>query len=191
MKKGRFIKRLTLIFFIIISIYVAITSVKWLGKIIYPLKYSDHIANYSKEYDVDKYLVASIILIESKYYKDAKSHKDARGLMQITPSTGEWIAKQIGIEKYNSDMLYDPKANIRMGCWYINNLKKQFNNNMDLVLAAYNGGSGNVSKWLKDERYSIDGLNLKDIPFEETKNYVKKVNKHYKIYKKLYDKGDF
>ena len=73
-----------------------------------------------------------------------------------------------------------------MGCWYLSDLKKEFNGNMDLVLAAYNGGRGNVEKWLKDSNTSPDGQNLKNIPFKETDKYVKKVNTNYNIYKYLY-----
>ena len=74
-----------------------------------------------------------------------------------------------------------------MGCWYLNNLKQEFGD-MDLVLAAYNAGRGNVNNWLKDYQYSDDGIELKEIPFKETREYVVKVNLSYMIYKYLYTK---
>lgn len=182
----------TIIFLLIIAIIiVSLFALRWVATKLYPINYKEHISKYSAVYDVDPLLIAAIIRAESKYYKDAESHKGARGLMQITPATGEWIAQKIGIKNYNSDMLYDPEINIMMGCWYINNLKKQFNNNIELVLAAYNGGSGNVGKWLKDAKYSKDGVSLMNIPFKETKDYIERVQNNYKIYSKLYKKDDF
>lgn len=181
-----------LIFIIIIAIIiVSVFAVRWVATKLYPINYKEHISKYAEVYDVDPLLIAAIIRAESKYYKDAESHKGARGLMQITTATGEWIAQKIAIEDYHSDMLYDPEINIMMGCWYIDNLKKQFDNNIELVLAAYNGGSGNVGKWLKNSKYSSDGVNLFDIPFKETRDYVQRVQNNYKVYSKLYDKDDF
>src|SRR3712207_9066519 len=78
-----------------------------------------------------------------------------------------------------------------MGCWYIDNLKKEFNNNIKLVLAAYNGGRGNVKKWLKNKENSRNGIDLHYIPFKETDKYVKRVEVSQKIFEFLYtnDKG--
>ncbi|MTI48565.1 MAG: lytic transglycosylase domain-containing protein [Firmicutes bacterium] len=176
-----------MIIILIAILSVAFFSIKWVANVLYPLHYKEYIDNYSSEFQVDPLLVASIIKAESKFYKDATSNKGAIGLMQITPSTGSWIASQMGIEEYKVDILYDPETNIMMGCWYIDNLNKQFGN-IELVLAAYNGGRGNVKKWLGDTQYSLDGENLYDIPFSETKKYVEKVKQNYKIYKILYDK---
>ena len=103
-------------------------------------------------------------------------------------TTGEWAAKEIGINYFIPSMLFDPELNIKMGCWYLKNLENEFNENLDLILAAYNGGSGNVNKWLSDEEYSQDGENLDYIPFPETKKYVDKVKANYNIYKYLYEK---
>jgi soluble lytic murein transglycosylase len=105
--------------------------------------------------------------------------------MQITAETAQWSSSKMGTVDFKLDMLNDPEYNIKMGCWYLNNLDKEFNN-FDLVLAAYNGGRGNVEKWLKNSNHSIDGKNLQYIPFKETDKYVKKVNVNYSIYRFLY-----
>lgn len=162
-------------------------GVNFTKRIIYPIKYEKYITSYSDEYNLDPWLVTSIIKVESKFDKDATSIKNAKGLMQISSITGKWAAEELGIENYNDDLLYDPETNIKIGCWYIDKLRTQFNNNLELVIASYNGGSGNVSKWLKDKRYSDDGKNLKDIPFEETRTYLKKVLNSYDNYRKLYE----
>lgn len=157
----------------------------------YPLYYKNHIGQSSKKYDVDPYLIASIIDVESGFNKDAVSPKDARGLMQITDRTGQWGFEQLEMDGYEGDKLFIPEVNIEIGTWYIKRLKQEFGGDLDLVLAAYNGGSGNVAKWLKDKEYSNDGKILDKIPFKETENYVRKVNSGYKKYKKLYGDVNF
>lgn len=154
----------------------------------YPIGYKSIIVKYSKEYKLDPYLIASIINVESKYDKDAISKKDAKGLMQIGPQTGKWASEVLEIKNYNEDILFDPETNIRMGTWYIKTLFKEFDGDLDLVLAAYNAGSGNVKKWLNDERYCVDGTSLYNIPFKETDDYLIKVKENYKIYSTVYKK---
>lgn len=180
-------RKLIAMFFIIILAVTVLSSFKWIGRTLYPISYREHIAIYSKKYDIDPFLVAAVIRVESKYNKNALSPKGAMGLMQITPITGKWGAAEIGTLDYEQELLYEPEINIEIGCWYINKLKAQFSNNLGLVLAAYNGGSGNVTKWLNDSNYSDDGKTLKRIPFKETDLYLKKVLKSYDIYKKLYN----
>jgi soluble lytic murein transglycosylase len=157
-----------------------------LVKVFYPIYHQDIIVRYSQQYDVDPYLISAIIRVESKFYHKAESHKGARGLMQISQVTGDWAASELGIENYDRDMLFEPEINIMIGCWYIHTLKKEFGNNIETVIAAYNGGSGNVSRWLMDGQYSSDGTTLTNIPFQETREYVKRVLKDYRIYRKLY-----
>lgn len=177
-----------LIFLAIFFIILLIINVYFI--IFYPLSYENIISKYSKQFGVDPYLVAAIIKVESNFDKDAISSKDARGLMQISPTTGKWAAEVLSLEHFTMDRLFEPDINIMIGTWYIDMLSKEFNNNLYLVLAAYNGGSGNVSKWLEDKKYCDDGENLKKIPFKETEQYVEKVMKNYEIYKKMYD-GQF
>ncbi len=177
------LKKIILWLFVIV---VALVGIKYyVQRYAFPYKHEDVINKYSKEYNLDPLFVLSIIKAESKFDSNAKSHKDAYGLMQITDSTGEWIASQMKIKNFSENMLYDEETNIKMGCWYLNNLHKEFGDK-DLVIAAYNAGRGNVNKWLKDNEYSKDGENIHYIPFPETKNYVDKVNIYYKIYKYLY-----
>ena len=171
-------------FILFILIFAVIVGV--IISFIFPLNYRDEITRYSKIYDLDPFLVAAVIKVESGYEKDAESSKDAKGLMQIGPSTGQWAADELGVKNYSEDMLFDPQINIRFGAWYLRQLKGEFNDNLNLVLAAYNAGSGNVSNWLSDEKYSIDGNNLIHIPFEETRNYLDKVKFNYKAYGLIY-----
>lgn len=157
----------------------------------HPLYYKEDIGKFANKYNIDPYLVAAIIDVESGFDKDAISPKDARGLMQIAEQTGEWGAKELKIDNYKKEDLFDPKVNISFGTWYLNRLEKEFAGDLNLVLAAYNGGSGNVNKWLKDQRYSKDGKRLDKIPFKETENYVKRVSSAYESYKSLYKDVSF
>jgi soluble lytic murein transglycosylase len=166
--------------------FYAVLQVPVVFKMIYPLYFKETINKYAQEYKLPPPLVASVIKTESNFNVFAESNKGARGLMQITPSTGKWIAGKLQMKSYNDDMLYDPEVNIRLGCWYIRYLYGTYDNNMTLAFAAYNGGRGNVDKWLESERISKDGTNLEQIPFKETRNFVIRVNNNFKIYEKLY-----
>ncbi|WP_297630008.1 lytic transglycosylase domain-containing protein [uncultured Clostridium sp.] len=181
------------IIIIALSIILAISTIS-LGKKVwreyrlktYPYEYKSLVNEYAKEYNLNPLFVLSVIKIESNFNPNALSDANARGLMQITVSTGTDIANSLGMNNFKDEDLYNPEINIKMGCYYLRNLYNEFGN-WDLVIAAYNGGRGNVQKWLKSNEYSKDGQ-LINIPFPETKNYVVKVNKAYKNYGEIYDK---
>lgn len=174
-----------IIIFIIIIFLLGITILGVLTTK-YPIGYKSLIIKYSNEYNVDPFLIASVINVESRYDKDAISKKDAKGLMQIGPNTGKWASEVLKIDNYTEDKLFDPDINIRIGAWYLNTLFKEFNEDLNLVLAAYNAGSGNVNKWLADKEYCADGVNLTNIPFKETEEYLVKVENNYRVYSRLY-----
>ncbi len=174
---------------IIIIAYISYLKIPELLKHIYPIKYESVILEYSDMYGLNPYLITAIIKVESNFNPKALSKKNAIGLMQIRESTGKWIADKIGIDNFTCEMLYEPETNIKLGCWYIDYLLKYYNGNLKLALAAYNGGQGNVSKWLKDENFSDDGSSLKYIPFAETRHFIEKIEKTYVIYKNIYDKA--
>lgn len=180
---NKLVKRILAII-ITFVIIIFITTIYF--TVTYPLSYKSTINKYSKQYNIDPYLMAAIINVESNYDKNAKSHKEARGLMQISPTTGQWAADVLELENFDFNLLYEPETNIMIGSWYLDLLSKEFDNNIQLMLAAYNGGSGNVTKWLADSEYCKDGINLIKIPFKETEEYVEKVQKNVKIYKIIY-----
>lgn len=169
---------------ILIIILIISFGITTYGTLTRPVEYTNYIDKYSKEYDVDPILVYAVIKVESNYNPDAQSHMNAHGLMQILPDTGNWIAGKLKME-YNDAMLKDPEKSIQMGTYYLSYLVHHFKDR-DLAIAAYNGGLGNVEKWLADESLSKDGETLDDIPFVETKNYVVRVNDNYDIYNLFY-----
>lgn len=155
-------------------------------KALYPLRYEEYILEYTKEYNLDEYLVMALIKAESNYIYDAHSGV-ATGLMQITDETANWIAEKMSIAFSKEDII-NPKTNINMGCYYLRYLLDYYNEDQSLALCAYNAGMGNVNKWLSDKKYSEDGKVLKQIPFEETRQYIEKIEKYKEIYTFLYNK---
>jgi len=126
------------------------------------------------------------VCTESSFKSDAESHAGAMGLMQLMPDTAEWIAGKMDIDDFTSEMLEDEEVNISMGCWYLAYLIKRFDGNTVHALAAYNAGPGKVDEWLENDSYTVDGQ-LTNIPYEETANYVVRVERAKKIYELLYD----
>lgn len=144
----------------------------------YPTDYKDIVSRYHDDWR----LVLSVVKAESGFRAEAKSNAGACGLMQLLPSTAEFIAEKNGIEEYD---LYAPQDNLQLGCLYLIYLEERFEE-LQTVLAAYNAGEGTVREWLKDERYSSDGRALSTIPYAETENYVIKIKKYYQNYRKIY-----
>lgn len=176
-KKIKFL--LTSVLWLIILLFIGYCALC----ILFPVKYADQILKYSEKYDLEPGFVCAVINTESRFEVSAESHKGARGLMQLMPATIDWAVENMGIENFSYADIEDPDVNIEIGCWVLNFLSKQFNNNYELMAAAYNAGSGNVTKWLGDTKYSSDGEYLDYIPYKETENYVKKVMLYEKIYK--------
>ncbi|MBQ7884999.1 MAG: lytic transglycosylase domain-containing protein [Clostridia bacterium] len=147
----------------------------------YPLKYKNEIIQYSSKYSVDSALVASIICSESSFNANSQSEKGAIGLMQLMPSTAQWLCETLD-EQFEPKKLFEPDFNIMLGTYYVSYLANKFND-LDLAIVAYNAGEGNVLKWLSVKEYSNDGKKLNYIPYAESENYLSKVKRAYNIYK--------
>lgn len=144
--------------------------------VLYPKKYKNYVLAYSNEFKLETALVYAVIKTESNFDANAKSYAGAIGLMQIIPSTAKWIASEFD-ENYEEEKLYAPETNIKYGCFYLNYLKQKFSD-IDAVICAYNAGETVVKSWLDEN----GKLNENKIKFEETKNYLKKVKKYYRVY---------
>lgn len=155
---------------------------------VYKLEYTEYIKKYANEYNVDEYLIYAIIKAESNFNQDAVSHRGAKGLMQLMYSTAEDISKRIGIE-LNEDNILEPDINIKLGTKYISMLIQKYNN-INLALAAYNAGSGNVDGWIEKGTLKSDGSDIENVPFTETNNYVRKILRDYEIYKNVYEESN-
>ncbi|MCI5772529.1 MAG: lytic transglycosylase domain-containing protein [Clostridiales bacterium] len=146
------------------------------------VKYRDLITYWSAVYDLNPAYVAAVIYRESHYDPDAVSRVGARGLMQLMPDTGSWMAEKAGLKDYTDDALFDPETNIRLGCRYLNYLSGKFDGDPILVACSYHAGAGNVQSWLN--KYSSDGktLTLSEIPTDDTRPYAEKVVTSYAVY---------
>ena len=153
---------------------------KWpyeLFKLMYPVRYTFTIMDQH----IDLGLCLAMIWQESLFDPDAVSSANARGIMQIIPPTAQAIAKDLQVESYS---LHDPSVSIRFGCYYFNNLLKDFNS-VPLSLAGYNAGPVRVKRWIKqDPNYEMDAF-IDLIPYNETRNYVKLILSRKKIYNKV------
>ncbi len=150
----------------------------------YPLAWKELI---HREYSsVDPYLVSGLIREESHYKPSISSPAGAIGLMQIMPETGQNIASQKGMKITNAD-LKDPNINIPFGIYYLSSVYKDLYDNEVLALAGYNGGPGNAGHWWKTKYNGDIDEFVENIPYRETRDYVKRVLRSYWEYKRLYD----
>ncbi|AFY52760.1 soluble lytic murein transglycosylase-like protein [Rivularia sp. PCC 7116] len=152
----------------------------------YPFPYFDLISQWSQERNLNPFLVVSLIRQESRFQEKIKSIANATGLMQVLPSTAEWIAPQINVDYSNTD-LTDPNDNIMYGTWYLDSTHKQYQDSSLFAVASYNAGPGNVSKWLKTLPTEDPDEFVEAIPFPETKNYVRQVLGNYWNYLRIYN----
>lgn len=154
--------------------------------------YQNEIVTYARRNDIDPFLVAAVIKNESEFKPGAVSPVGAIGMMQIMPETGEWIAKQMGLNRYDVDSLYNPGVNIRMGCWYLSELKYEFKDNLLLMMMAYNAGRGNTHGWMNANGWDYTFGDVKQIPYPESRNYVASVlydrDEYYRLYKDKVEK---
>ena len=154
---------------------------------VYPLKYSEFVEKQSTIHGVDKSLVYAVIHCESGFKPDAVSSVGARGLMQITEDTFDWIKWKMG-DDFSGDTyddMFDPETNITYGTFMLGALIEEFGT-IDNTLCAYHAGWNNAKNWLKNPEYSPDGENITNIPFGDTKKYVNKVTEVMDKYKSLY-----
>jgi soluble lytic murein transglycosylase len=139
----------------------------------YPIPHHDALAASARQWDLDEALVYSIIRQESRFMPEAKSPAGARGLMQLMPATARWVARQIPVNPYRVEMLIQPDVNILMGSYYFRRVLDDLGHPL-LAAAAYNAGPGRARRW-RDERPLEGAIYAETIPFNETRDYVKKV----------------
>ncbi|MBE6824958.1 MAG: lytic transglycosylase domain-containing protein [Ruminococcaceae bacterium] len=153
----------------------------------YPLEYSEYVTQYSNEYGVEESLIFAVIRTESGFRAEVESSVGAMGLMQIMPDTFDWLQNlSNGEVTHSSSELLDPETNIKYGTYFLSYLISHYNGNENLAVAAYNAGVANVDNWLTDQRYSSDGNTLTNIPYNETSQYVQRVESTKSVYESLY-----
>ena len=177
-------------------------SVRWLKKafprarregvpeeylsLLYPLRSFPVIESEARLNALDPYFVSAIIYQESRFTANARSTADARGLMQLIPSTGRLMARQVGVRKLDVSQLYEPELNVKLGTRYIAQLLQDFKGERELALAGYNAGPGRVRRWLRKNRGAELDEFVESIPYKETRIYVKNILEAHFQYHRLY-----
>ena len=149
---------------------------------LYPYPFWETVKREAASNKLDPLLVLSVMRQESRFEFNIKSWAGAHGLMQLMPMTAKGLAQQRKLARPTTDRLYEPAYNINMGTWYLADLLRSFKGQLEPALAAYNCGPGRVSRWLKDSANSDMDDFVENIPFTETRGYVKAVMNNYAQY---------
>jgi peptidoglycan lytic transglycosylase len=157
--------------------YLQHTEPPWYERLWYPLRYSAIVRGHAANYHLEPALLAAVIEAESKFNPDAHSSAGAIGLMQLTPTTAKGIALYTGGHHFRLTDLTNPEINVRYGAWYLRHLLDRYHDDERLALAAYNAGEENVDHW-QSEHVGIQ--------FDETRDYVARVEHLKKIYRRAY-----
>jgi soluble lytic murein transglycosylase len=193
----KYIFSLILLLFIVFLFY----NTDGLGRFMYPIKYKQDIQISSENYNMDPLLISAIIRVESNYNPSLESAKGARGLMQIMPDTADWIIIKAGYTPLIKDHMKEPDVNIEMGTWYLNWIVSRFDGKLPasyttedrlaVTAAAYNAGHNKLSEWLSGDVWDGQYQNIADIPYGETRHYIKRVLYYYKKYQMFYAEEPF
>ena len=153
----------------------------------YPRAYREIVRAYSSKYNVNEYLVYSMMREESRFQKDAVSPANAIGLMQLLPSTAGITSSEVGISGFNTEMLNIPRVNIELGIYYLKKVLDQFNGDIHLALASYNAGPHRAEDWIITFPNLSKDEFVEEIPFRETRNYIRRILRSYGAYKAIYN----
>ncbi|MDT8282211.1 MAG: transglycosylase SLT domain-containing protein, partial [Gammaproteobacteria bacterium] len=148
----------------------------------FPLSYADKILENSIQQKLNPAILFGLVRRESAFNEKAYSPVGARGLMQIMPSTGRSIARNLNERWHGSDSLYNPVTNLKYGAFYYQKLLNQFDGNYAIALAAYNAGPQRVKKWLPETLAMPADIWIETIPYKETREYVTNVLAYVLIY---------
>jgi soluble lytic murein transglycosylase len=128
----------------------------------------------ARDNEIDEAWVFGLMRQESRFVNVARSQVGASGLMQIMPDTARWIARRLGIRRFDPDEMRDPGRNIQFGAYYLKHIQTTLDGSAVLATAAYNAGPGRAQRW-RDGRPMEAAVYIASIPFAETRDYVKKV----------------
>ena len=154
-------------------------------EIIYPLGWRNEVAEAARRSGLDPYLVAAVVREESSYYPRAVSRAGARGLMQLMPATARPMADLRGLAFEGGLLLDDPRANLEIGASFLAGLLKEFGDPR-VALAAYNAGPRRAREWWKTRRTNDMEAWVEQIPYDETRHYVKRVTLSWEEYRRIY-----
>jgi soluble lytic murein transglycosylase len=154
-------------------------------RIAYQFPYRELVEREAERNGLDPYVVAGLIRQESWFNPRAVSPVGAIGLMQVMPETGRGLARGAGVQGFEPSMLHRPEVNVRLGTRFLAAQLRRYRTRTE-AFAAYNAGPGRVARWRAFPEYRDEDLFVERIPFEETRNYVKKVRLNTHVYRMLY-----
>src|SRR5687767_15006757 len=173
---------------VLLAVIVRPFADKAVQEISLPLRHEDVIRQQAADKGLDPSLIAGVIYVESRF-RDQTSHAGAKGLMQILPSTADYIARKSGGTRFEQGDLAKPQINIAYGSWYLRYLLDHYEGNELLALAAYNAGEGKVDGWVHDAAAKGEDFEVAThIPFPETRDYVTRVLSVRDRYKREYER---
>jgi len=140
----------------------------------YPAPHRETMQTYTKPLNLDDAWVYGLVRQESRFVTTAKSGVGASGMMQLMPATAKWVAKKIGMKGFNSGVVNQLETNFALGTYYLKHVQDILSGNAVLATAAYNAGPGRARKW-QDAKPMEAAAYIESIPFNETRDYVKKV----------------
>lgn len=173
---------------LLLAVGILVTAVgrNQLAEMEYPRRYEKYVTYYADKYDLDPLVLYAFIRTESNFDPEAESNAGARGLMQITEITFDWIKSRIApTESLTFDDLYDPEVNIRFGSYYVAYCLLEYGD-LATAAAAYHSGLGTVGELLANPDYSADGRTLKEFPYPQMRRYVHKITTSYAHYCEIY-----
>ncbi|MGE0406353.1 MAG: transglycosylase SLT domain-containing protein [Candidatus Korobacteraceae bacterium] len=153
---------------------------------LFPRPFWNDLERFARSNQLDPFLVASLIRQESEFNPGAVSRARALGLMQLLPTTGRQVARQIGVG-FSSNQLLSPTPNLRLGTKHFRDLLDRFGGKVEYALAAYNAGAHRVDSWLENGPYRDTTEFVESIPFTETREYVQAIMRNATVYRKLYE----
>lgn len=176
----------SLLLSLVIIVGVVLTVREAFYQYTYPIKYSTYVEEASAELGVPETLIYAVIQVESKFDPDARSDVGARGLMQITEETFEWLRtkEDFGDTSLTFESLDRPDVSVNYGTYFLRLLLEEFDGDVPTALSAYHAGRGSVHSWLEQAKYSEDGRTLDTIPKDDTAFYVQKVQRAMGVYEK-------
>ncbi len=159
-----------------------------LARILYPIVYADEIAKYTQIYNLDPYLVQALMRQESYFNPMAVSSSRAMGLMQLLPSTADYVAQWEKMSGSQVGFLFNPEVNVHLGTRYLKYLHEKFDGNSMLAVGSYNGGPGAMGRWVSGSKTlaSDPDMFVETIPYDQSRDYIKEVFSHYWHYRQLY-----
>lgn len=155
----------------------------------WPQPFEQTVRTAVDEFGFDEALVYAIMREESTYRPEVESPAGARGLMQLIPPTAERIASALGVEAFRPERLYDPALNVRFGTYYLRQLGQQFQDSRPLMIAAYNAGPDIVERWLERGGTMPTDRFVDSVPYTETRRYLRRVLRSYRMYQRIYPDG--